>query len=131
LVWPFRLLADKQGNVHLVFASQNRGIFYRRWTPTDGWGLSVELTLGRSRINSTTLGLAIDADNLTHVVWQGFDGVFYTQQSADGVWSQPRLITEASNTGPGPEVIVDDKGVRHFIWQVEDDAVDLYYATLP
>jgi hypothetical protein len=65
------------------------------------------------------------------VVWQGLDGVYYSQQSAEGDWGQPRLIAEAPSTGSGPEVVVDDKGVRHFVWQIEDDALDLYYGALP
>lgn len=130
-VGPLRLIANSQGNVHLVFVSQNKGIFYRQWTPAIGWGPSVELTQGKRGSSSTSIGLTSDAKGLAHVIWHGFDGVFYTQQQADETWSKPRLIADTLNTGAGPEVAVDDKGARHFVWQVENDAVDLYYANLP
>jgi hypothetical protein len=131
LVWPFRLMADTQGNVHLVFVSQNKGIFYRRWQPTDGWGPSVEVTQGEESSRSTSLGLAIDSEGVPHVVWHGFGGVFYTQMLEDETWSKPYLVTDTLNTGAGPDIAVNDDGVRHFVWQVEDDALDIYYANLP
>ncbi|NJN98700.1 MAG: hypothetical protein HC875_33720 [Anaerolineales bacterium] len=126
---PFNLLADEQGNVHLVWAGFGK-IFYRRWTPADGWGEVSELTGGQPGSGSTSLGLAVDSQGLAHVAWQG-QNLSYVQQQPDGRWSAPQILAEALNSGPGPKVAVDAEGRRHFVWQVEDDAVDLYYATLP
>lgn len=124
-----QLIADGQGNIHLVW--KGGGVRYRRWVPDSGWEATIELTRGESRDQSTSLGFTVDADGLAHVVWQGFDGMFYAQQLPDQTWSQPRLIAESFNTGAGPDVAVDARGTRHFVWQVEDDALDLYYAALP
>jgi len=124
------LLADEQGNVHLIWNSTN-GIFYRRWTSAQGWERAVEITHGTSAGN---FDMTTDAIGLAHVVfWQGGRGMRYVQQQADNTWSAPRLVTDDDKAG-SPRIVVDQRGIRHMVWtswENNPNASDLYYAILP
>jgi hypothetical protein len=65
-----RMTIAGQNRRHLVWADFGR-IFYRRWTAETGWGEVVDLTQGSRGSGSTSIGLALDGDDLAHVAWQG------------------------------------------------------------
>ncbi len=124
------LLADEQGNVHLIWNSTN-GIFYRRWTSAQGWEPAVEITHDTSGGN---FDMTTDAMGLAHVVfWKGGRGIRYVQQQADGTWSDPRLVTDDYKVR-AMRIAVDKQGNRQIVWSsYENDpsSNDLYYAILP
>lgn len=125
------LLADAQGDVHLVWGGTGGQVFYRRWTPDGGWDPVAELTQGESGNSATSIGLAVDGEGLAHVVWQGQAGASIVQQQPDGRWSQPYLVVDVPGSGPGPSVAVDEQNGRYIVWPGNDTAVDLYYTVLP
>ena len=125
------LLADEQGNVHLIWNSTN-GIFYRRWTSAQGWEPATEITHDVHKDGN--FDMATDANGLVHVVIaQKRSGVRYVQQQADGTWSTPRLVTDDYKVR-AMRIAVDKQGNRHIVWSsYENDpsSNDLYYAILP
>lgn len=123
---PIRLIADAEGGVHLVMNMGTAGIFYRHWTEEDGWQPGVELTQGEPGPTTTTLGVTTDADGLVHVVWHGI-GVFYTHQDEDGTWTAPEMLSDAIGVGPGPDILIDEEGIRHVVWGSIDEGYDVYY----
>jgi hypothetical protein len=117
-----RLIADGQGNVIVLWQSADDAYYLRRWTATDGWGEVASV----SRERGVTPQLAVDAAGRTRLAWPGFDGVRYAEQTADGTWSPPRLIS----VDPASEValVLDAQGQAHLVWAVEGQ---LRYGTLP
>lgn len=126
-----RMEADSVGGVHIVWRG-NEDLYYRRWTANGGWEAVVELSRDAPIGN---LAISTDANGLARVIWQSVsEGVWYTEQSADGAWSAPRqLTTEYYNWGAnGPAIAVDSQGRVHMVWKSEGSGTDdLYYFTLP
>lgn len=126
-----RMEADSVGGVHIVWRGYE-DLYYRRWTANGGWEAVVELSRDAPIGN---LAISTDANGLARVIWQSVsEGVWYTEQSADGAWSAPRqLTTEYYNWGAnGPAIAVDSQGRVHMVWKSEGSGTDdLYYFTLP
>ncbi len=123
---PIRMVADDVGGVHIVINLGASGIFYRHWTSEAGWMPGVELTQGVDGSSTTSIGLAIDADGLAHVVWHGIS-LYYTQQNEDGTWTTPQILSGAIGVGPGPEIVIDEEGTRHVTWGSIDGRYDVFY----
>jgi len=125
--WP-RLVADRQGNVHLAWSSSGGKNFYRHRTPDEGWGETVEI--GPDTQGSAWYDLTIDGDGLAHMVWIWLD-MYYTRQQPDGTWTQPQVILADAGdpSGGRPSLAIDEAGARHFTWHGKDN--EFYYATLP
>jgi hypothetical protein len=123
------LLADTQGQVHLVWFADDMA-YYRRWVAEAGWESSIKILPGKID-NSCGRAMLIGEDQL-HLAWQGSSGLFYLEQTETLTWSSPRLITEDLCDFDSPALAIDGVGNRHFVWNKQpDDARDFYYALLP
>ena len=69
--------------------------------------------------------MALDGDDLAHIVWQGAQ-LIYVHQNPDDTWTPPRIVLEESGGGPGPEIAIDASGTVHLVWDGPDQ--DIYYA---
>ena len=116
-----QLMADDLGNVHLLWGDGD--IYYRRWTPTGGWGAPAALAGDQ---NGPNPALAVDAQGLARVVWERHDGLPYVVQSAGGAWSAPRTISHLESGEP--QIVVDAAGVARVAWLANKD---VYYLAVP
>ncbi len=130
--FPLSLLADTQGQVHLVWFANDMA-YYRRWTAESGWQASVKI-LPRA-IDNNSCGRVVltrDSTDRLQLAFQGISGLFYLQQTDLTEWQPPRLITEDICDFDSPALAVDGLGNRHFVWNKQpDDVHDFYYALLP
>jgi hypothetical protein len=117
-----QLVADGQGNVHLAWNGGD-GLYYRRWTNTEGWGAAVRVT-GEER--GPSLRLAVNADGLARALWFRADGVRFAEQDADGGWLAPRAIGSATSLDVAFALDAQDRA--HAVWILEDQ---LRYGTAP
>jgi hypothetical protein len=118
-----RLVADDAGNVHLLWEGADSNIYYRRWTPTGGWGAPAALAGDQTGPNPA---LAVDAKGLARVVWERSDGLPYVVQAASGTWSAPRAISHLASGEP--QIVIDAAGATHVAWLANND---VYYLTVP
>jgi hypothetical protein len=118
-----RLVADDAGNVHLLWEGADSNIYYRRWTPTGGWGAPAALAGDQSGPNPA---LAVDAKGLARVVWDGHGALLYVVQAASGAWSAPRAISHLESGKP--QIAIDAAGATHVAWLANND---VYYLTVP
>lgn len=116
-----RLVADEAGNVHLLWADGD--VYYRRWTPTGGWGAPAALAGDQVGPNPA---LAVDAQGLARVVWERQDGLPYVVQAVGGAWGAPRSISHQASGEP--QIVVDDSGATHVVWLANKD---VYYLARP
>ena len=115
-----QLVADAQGNVHLLYNASENGnrIEYRQWTPEFGWGERVVI----AQTGSESLPeLAVDADGLAYAAWYNVDGISYSYQRTDGTWTIPVHAIDALIAGSGAALTVDQNGTIHFVW---DDGME-------
>jgi hypothetical protein len=125
LLITLSLIADGQG-VHVVGWAGTAGVFYKRWTPAGGWGSVVEVA--GETAGGAWGDAAVGPHGLVHIVWgDGSEIKHYVRQLSDGSWSHPQLITSAKIDGA--RIAIDDRGVRHFVWEGEDGGLD--YAAAP
>lgn len=110
-----QLVADVQGNVHLLYNASENGsrIEYRQWTPEGGWGERVVIAQTGSE---SMPELAVDADGLAYAAWYNVDGVSYSYQRPDGTWTNPVHAIDALIAGSGAALAVDRNGTIHFVW---------------
>lgn len=122
------LAADALGDVHLVWSGTDanfaNGIFYRKWTPTGGWGEARRVVASEEA--GPNPDLAVNSAGLARVVWSRFDGVRYTAQAADGAWTQPVKLSESGSDWP--QIAVDAQGVSHVAWVSGEK---IFYLTTP
>lgn len=123
--FPF-VLADTYGQLHVVWAEDLNGaavnpqnpiersnaIVYSRW---DGktWTEPVDLFFTQNAGGYNFPYLALDAHDRLHMVWQAFDGIYYSSaylQDAGSVkaWSTPQLL--AAFRGDGPRLLAVPNG---------------------
>ena len=117
------LVADDAGNVHLVWGGIDGGDYYRRWTPTGGWGAPAALAGDQVGPNPA---LAVDAKGLARVVWDGHGALLYVVQAASGAWSAPRAIPQLESGEP--QIAIDTAGASHVAWLANND---VYYLAVP
>jgi hypothetical protein len=115
------LAADDTGNVHLLWSDGD--VYYRRWTPTGGWGAPA--TLAGDQVGPNP-ALAIDAQGLARVVWERQDRLPYVVQAAGGTWSTPRAISHLASGEP--QIAIDAAGATHVAWLANKD---VYYLAVP
>jgi len=126
------MVADTKGNVQLIWSGHDAafgsGIFYRQWTPSQGWGAITRLSTGEN--SGAFPDLAADNEGRARVVWGRFDGVWYTKQNAAGSWTEPTAISEAANdtTLGYPQIAVDAEGLSHVVWASNEK---IFYTTTP
>lgn len=124
-----QLVADKAGAVHLVYGGDLGSAYYRRWTPQAGWGETLDL--GRFRLPAGIQDLTVDDAGRPHGVWvSGFGEVIYGYQQPDGSWAS-RLIAPVGRSSVVSALAVDAQGQAHIAWEAQDDARDIYYASVP
>ena len=116
-----RLVADDAGNVHMLWAGSDD--YYRRWTPSGGWGPPAALGGGQRGPNPS---LAIDTQGLTRVVWERTDGLPYVVQAVDGTWSAPRALSHLQSGEP--QIVTDSAGAARVAWLANKD---VYYLVVP
>lgn len=135
-------VCDHQGNLHLMWASQN-GVYYRTWKADGGWQVAEKILAQNQFMGS--VAMAVDAAGLPHVAFNmiinGPPSVGYITRQPDGKWSSPLLVAfmghDESLGGGSLTLVVDAQGRKHFIWPVMRfgepgvNNSDLYYAVLP
>ncbi|HKZ54159.1 MAG TPA: protein kinase [Anaerolineales bacterium] len=127
---------DSAGNLHLAWIAQTEdfetSIYYRRWVVGEGWSAAVKISDSQ---DAQAMGLALDADDLSHVVWTDTGSLRYSQQKADGRWSEAVIISQdlpaASGISGQPRIVVDQHGVRHIAWRSADDPPEIVYIAFP
>ena len=123
------LLQDPQGNMALLFRSSQ--LLYRHWTQASGWGDAVDIT-GQNR-DPRLISLALGPDGLPQVIWQEFNGMYYTRQLADNTWTPPVFINNSSVTKIiTPQITVDSQGKIYLSWaDIGSETPGIKFVKLP
>jgi hypothetical protein len=112
----FDLEADQRGDLHLVWpALDNSGIYYRRWTSSEGWN-EPEIIAPRG----CGVRIAINAGGLARVAQGCWNGVFYLEQISDGSWLPPYQVASLGD-GINLDITVDESDRSHIVWKAEND----------
>lgn len=120
-----RLAVDKDGNAHVVWTeegwidSSTTSFIYYTQQGNDGTWSSVQ-NLSSNLWYSEYPRLALDGYGNTHVVWSGSLGdwehhLYYRQRASDGIWSEPKNISEAAYD-LSAQMAVDESGTVHVLW---------------
>ncbi|MFL7838663.1 MAG: hypothetical protein ACK2T4_09450 [Candidatus Promineifilaceae bacterium] len=130
--FPFILLADPAGKVHLVWHGFDGGHFYQVWSADGGWSQEEALP-GQAENNCTSIDLQIAPEGDLLFSWQGGNGVFVTIRPSekDQLWVNPFKVSSRSCRGFGPALATLPEQ-RFFLTYSDsgDDQVDLYGAEL-
>lgn len=120
----YELEADKNGNVHFVWG--NGSIFYRAWTPQDGWDDATELSRGGGQ----DVRLAIDEAGTVHTIWRNLYEIVYTKQIGANEWAVPAIVAKGVNNLGTTDIAVDHSDTVYIAWQDDTDSQDIYITEL-
>jgi len=113
------LAADGAGNLHLVWPGFHGGLYYRRWTPAEGWRETVQL--GSEGCEAE---IAINRSGLARVVSGCWYGIFFYEQTPDSGWL---AAYQVADQGRPLDLAVDKDDRVHIVYEKEND---LFYITL-
>ena len=122
-------VADFQGNLHAVYASQGRAFYLFKPKGATAWQPAADL--GGSGVGEPRV--AADPAGGLHLVYASGNEVFYRQRPAGGgAWSNPiQLSTLAAGNSIRPTIAADGLGRVHVVWQDNGPgANDLRYRRL-
>jgi hypothetical protein len=115
------IAVDSKDNLHVVWTKFIAGygqIAYRRYnSQTATWSSEFMLTSGPAY--SGFPSVAVDANDLIHVAWYGYDGVAYQifYSRFDGIaWSPARKISQGFPDSVNPGVAVNRDNVVYVAW---------------
>lgn len=118
------LVADRSGTVHAfdieLSGTQEYAIFYRRWTPEEGWSAPIDVVLPQFLGLAPSLrAVILDGQNMLHMVYVSGDvqagQVFYTNASLPEAgraqaWAPPIAIDNDTVRDGGAAIAVDGRG---------------------
>src|SRR5712692_1228076 len=123
------LVADSQGDVHLVFvyresndpkAGKPNAIMYVRWHE-GSWSRPVDVLVSPSGGTDNFPAIALDKQGYLHVVWEGGAAgqVYYSRAhvslaSSARNWSPPRILSKEGSLRSSIEATPD--GLLHFVY---------------
>jgi hypothetical protein len=111
------LVSNSTGIIHIVWPDAN-GVHCVTSDGSGDWLVPVDI----DPAVSSSCGLAIDSNNILHVV---FDGVYYTKSEDSGAtWSTPVCISGGG--GSMPSIAVDSSNQLHAVWSSGNK---IYYCT--
>ena len=114
------------GELHLVGWAGAQGLFYKHWSPLDGWGAAEQIN-GDSPGGSVG-DLAVDPDGLARIVWVDGNGAAYlVQGSSDQRWDNPKTLN--IDQVEAIRIAIDHGGASHFVWIAKDGGI--YYGAAP
>jgi len=127
--WP-GICADSYGNVHILFSSLLRSVYYIN--RIDGeWSKEQVVSSGSHERNFVYLD--IDSDDVLHGAWRqtasGGHNIFYASGNRLGVWTNPEQVSNGSLCRT-PIVKADNRGYVHIVWyefHEEKEVGDVYY----
>ena len=137
---PF-MVADRNGTVHAVSYQsvgedrQDSGVFYRRWTPAEGWSQPVDILLGGSGGPHTIQGFFLDRNSNLHLIY--FVGVeeqatishIWAPAALAGrapAWSEPQAVGLSAGPLPFAAITGDDTGHLYIVYDGTAAGVGLY-----
>lgn len=120
---PLAIVIDSNDNYHMVYLNGGRPQYL--FHSPDGWTDPVDVGGEASGSGSTTIGLALDANDTPHIVWQGYE-VNYTYRHADGTWEPATLLVAVGNSGTGPAIVITPDGTRVVMWPDDADKKDIF-----
>lgn len=112
----FDFVADQQGNLHLVWpAFDNSGVYYRRWTPAQGWTEPVKIAPRGCGVK-----MSVNINGLARVAQACWNGVYYLEQISDGTWLPPYQVASLGNVIE-LDIAVDKNDRAHLAWLADND----------
>jgi uncharacterized repeat protein (TIGR01451 family) len=133
-----QLAVDGSGTVHVVWRYDPGwwlgcpDIYYARRTNNGAW--SAPQNISNSAVESWNPALAVDGNELVHVIWQENPSehyeIYYAQRTGDGSWTAPRNLSSSTLGWSDSHVMIIDKNSAvHIAWQesLPDSSDDIYY----
>ncbi len=127
--WP-GICADSKGNVHILFSSLLRNVYYMN--RIDGeWSDWRVVSNGPHPRNFVYI--SVDDNDILHGVWRqtdsGKDNIYYGSATSTGIWAEPIKISNGTYCKT-PVIKPDNKGNVHVVWfelNDETETGDVYY----
>jgi len=132
------LAVDSSDNIHAVWKSLITGnlqIFYRKYIPLTGWGISQQLTTVLSE--KKTPNIIVDSSDTLQVAWADsrdttgptYFEIYYKKKPAAGSWTaDTRLSFALSSDSLNPYLCSDSSGNLHLVWEDDRDGnFEIYY----
>jgi len=127
--WP-GICADSKGNVHILFSSLLRNVYYMN--RIDGeWSDWRVVSNGPHPRNFVYID--VDDNDILHGVWRQTDGgsdqIYYGSATSQGIWAEPFKISNGRFCKT-PIVKPDNNGYVHVVWfelNDETETGDVYY----
>ncbi len=132
---------DSLGNAHLAWSDHTEydgsgvdtDIFYKyRNLQTDTWTVS-EIISWTSSASSFNPQLAVDSNNVAHIVWDDNtdignigtdDDIFYRKVGSDLIASVEVISSTSNSTSERADICIDDSGYIHIVWKDESKIVN-------
>jgi hypothetical protein len=107
------LSVGTNGQVHLVWMQNETQVMYAARLPTGIWSIPEQLGTATGYMPGTPK-IALDQDNLPHIVWSSERAVHYSQKRNDDTWTTPTVLAE----GTLPDIAISNAGDIHVVWAV-------------
>jgi len=135
-----RLIADAEGDVHLLFvyrkpislgadAPTSDAIRYAR-LHNGIWSRPIDILSAPDRTSITSMAIALEPRGYLHVVWTGgrFNMIFYSRAQIPQAgsilgWSIPQILSEGQNLGA--DIFASPDGILHLAYA--QTGVDIFY----
>jgi hypothetical protein len=137
---PAGIVADAQGNLHVVFVDQRDGnyeVYYKR-LDNSGSEIVADTRVSNDPDFSQEAQIALDLSTSAHIVWQDSRGgggsyqIFYSKISPAGSIAVAETpVTVTSGSAEDPDLVVDTAGNIHLVWDdTRDTSQEIYYKKL-
>ncbi len=135
-----QIALDSGGNAHVVWYGYDPSDSYEQIyysTNTGGTWSDPELLSTQSDYDQYYCQIALDSNDIAHVVWEGYDRgenyyhIYYVT-NAGGTWSDPELLsTQSDYSQYEPQIAVDSSDNINVAWYGYDPSYDyeqIYFA---
>ncbi|MEW5985988.1 MAG: hypothetical protein AB1791_05090 [Chloroflexota bacterium] len=119
------LAVDGQGNAHIVFpdssSSTSRNIYYTFVPSGSIWNIIENVSNDSSYYAyHDKPEVAVDENDIAHVIWVGDGSIQYAQRLMGGEWSSRLAIGDLSRADPDPLLAGEESGVLHVVFGGEE-----------